>query len=248
MISKAKVKYIKSLQVKKYRLQEQCFVAEGAKSVSELLQSDFEVIWLAASPEFTDRNHKWLNKTRAEVVIAAETELSSLGNFQTNDAAVAIARMKPDKRPQLIPEEWALLLDDIRDPGNLGAIIRAADWYGVKNIIASAETVDLYNPKVVSATMGSFCRVNVHYTNLTRFIEEASHPVYGAFLEGEDIHRVSFSKGGLIVIGNEANGISAPVEKLIQHRITIPRYGKAESLNAAMATGIILDVVRQSKK
>lgn len=248
MISKAKVKYIKSLQVKKYRLQEQCFVVEGAKSVSELLQSDFEVVWVAASPAFADQNHKWIDRKKTEVLTATEKELSSLGHFQTNDAALAIARMKPNTRPQLMPAELILALDDIRDPGNLGTIIRLADWYAVKNIIASHETVEVYNPKVLSASMGSFCRVNVHYTDLVSFISIFHHPVYGAFLEGEDVHVVNYSKGGLIVIGNEANGISSSVEKLIQHRITIPRYGQAESLNAAMATGIILDVARQSKK
>jgi TrmH family RNA methyltransferase len=248
MISKAKVKYIKSLQVKKYRLQEQCFVLEGAKSITELLQSDFEVVWLAGTETFLLQNEKWIKRSGAEVLPATEAELSNIGTFQSNDAAVAIARMKPNRPPSLRPNETALVLDDIRDPGNLGAIIRLADWFGLEHMVASEETVDLYNPKALSASMGSFCRVSIFYTPLASYLNKAEHIIYGAFLNGTDVHRIDFRKGGWIIIGNEAKGISAEIEKLVKVRITIPRYGRAESLNAAMATGIILDAVKQSQK
>lgn len=248
MISKAKVKYIKSLQLKKYRIQEQCFVVEGAKSVKELLDSDFEVSWLAATTTFLDENVKTISSLKIEIVQASEDELSAAGNFQTNDAALALARMKPNKPLSLKQNEIALVLDDIRDPGNLGTIIRIADWYGVNNIIASEETTDFYNPKVLSASMGSFCRVNIHYTALNDYLTAVRMPIYGAFLDGMDVHALDYTAGGLIVIGNESNGISSRVEKLVTQKITIPRFGKAESLNAGIATGIILDAVRNSKK
>ena len=248
MISKVKVKYIKSLQVKKYRIQEQCFVVEGAKSVMELLRSDFVTRWVAASEEFIAHHDKLLKASRAEVVAASIGELSALGSFQTNDAALAIATIKPNRPIYVADGELALVLDSIRDPGNLGTIIRTADWYGVKYIIASEETTDFYNPKVLSASMGSFCRVEIQYTALVDYLSAVHRPIYGTFLGGKDVHSISFSGGGFIVIGNESNGISPEVEKLITQKITIPRFGKAESLNAAIATAIVLDVTSQSKK
>lgn len=248
MITKAKVKYINSLQVKKYRIQEQSFVVEGVKSVIELLQSDFETIWVAATEDFIGQHDKQLRATKAEVIAVSNEQLSSLGSFQTNDAALAVARIKPNRSLSIDEGEIALVLDSIRDPGNLGTIIRTADWYGVKKIIASEETADFYNPKVLSASMGSFCRVAIQYVSLVDYLTAVSKPIYGTFLDGLDVHTLSFSKGGLIVIGNESNGISPEVERLVSHKMTVPRFGNAESLNAAIATGIILDVARQSKK
>jgi TrmH family RNA methyltransferase len=248
MISKAKVKYIKSLQVKKYRLQEQSFVVEGGKSVIELLTSDFVTTWVAATEDFIHKNEKQLKACRAEVVAASEAELTTLGSFQTNDAAVAVAKLKPNLPLSIGEGEIALVLDSIRDPGNLGTIIRTADWYGVKNIIASEDTADFYNAKVISASMGSFCRIAIHYVSLVDYLTAVRIPIYGTFLDGLDIHQLSFSNGGLIVIGNESNGISPAVERLVSQKITVPRFGKAESLNAAIATGIVLDIIRQSQK
>ena len=241
MISKARIKFIKSLQVKKYRKQEQCFIVEGAKSVKELLHSDFETLWVAGTEDFTRDNKALLTASGAEVVIANEQELSSAGLFQTNEAALAVAKMKGNTAPTLTAHEFVLALDDIRDPGNLGTIIRTADWYGIKHIIASEDTADFYNPKVISSTMGSFGRMSVYYTNLPDYLQKITRPLYGAFLDGEDIHHTKFQTGGMIVIGNESKGISPEVEKLIKHRVTIPRIGSAESLNAAVATAIFLD-------
>lgn len=248
MISKAKVKYIKSLQVKKYRIEEQSFVVEGAKSVIELLKSDFVTTWVAATEDFISQYEKELWSSKAEVVVAKVDELSALGSFQSNDAALAVARIKPNRSLTIEEGEIALVLDSIRDPGNLGTIIRTADWYGVKNIIASEETADFYNPKVLSASMGSFCRMSIQYVSLVDYLTAVRKPIFGTFLDGIDVHQLSFLSGGLIVIGNESNGISPEVEKLVSQKITLPRFGQAESLNAAIATGIILDVVRHSKK
>jgi len=245
MISKAKVKHLKALQVKKYRKEQQCFVVEGAKSVVELLASDFDVLWVAGTASFISMHERLLQNKNVEWVVATESELIAAGSFHSNDGALAVARMKDNVEPSVKQHELILALDDIRDPGNLGTIIRTADWYGIKHIIASAETADLYNAKVISSTMGSFCRVEVFYTNLVEFLTAYTGTVYGAFMDGVDVHTVNFSKGGLLVIGNEANGISQAVTQQITQRITIPRIGKAESLNAAIATGIILDVSRR---
>ena len=249
MISKAKVKYLKSLQLKKYRKEAQNFVVEGGKSVGELLKSDFEISLLYGTKQFLHDNESVVNTIKAEVLVVQEADLASVGTYQTNNAALAVAKMKPNHMSEPGKGEYVLLLDDIRDPGNVGTIIRAADWYGIKKIIASEETADFYNPKVISASMGSFCRMNVFYTSLTDYLRENSKEVYGAFLDGTDVHATVFAPdGGYIVMGNEANGISAEVEKQVHHRITIPRYGAAESLNAGVATAIILDNLRRSQK
>ncbi len=248
MISKAKVKYIKSLQVKKYRVEEQSFVVEGAKSVMELLKSDFVTTWVAATDDFIADNERQLRVSGAEIITSSEEQLATLGTYQSNDAAVAVARMKHNRFLEINEGEIALVLDSIRDPGNLGTIIRTADWYGIKNIIASEDTADFYNPKVLSATMGSFTRVEIQYVSLVDYLTASRKLIYGTFLDGLDVHQLSFKTGGLIVIGNESNGISSEVEKLVSQKITIPRIGRAESLNAAIATGIVLDVIHQSQK
>jgi TrmH family RNA methyltransferase len=242
MISKATGKFIKSLQVKKYRKEEQSFIVEGAKSVAELLRSDFEVKWLAATDDFLQLHKNLLNNRHIEWTKASAKELGQLGTFQTNDGALAIALMKPNQ-PLTVQNEYALILDVIRDPGNLGTIIRTADWYGIDKIIASEETADFYNPKVISATMGSFCRVQLYYTNLGEYLKTTDLPVYGTFLNGTNIYTVDFAKAGLIVVGNEANGISTEVGQLVTVPITIPKRGGAESLNASIATAIVLDNV-----
>jgi TrmH family RNA methyltransferase len=146
---------------------------------------------------------------------------------------------------QVLQEEFALVLDDIRDPGNLGTIIRTADWYGITRIIASSETADFYNSKVITSTMGSFTRVGIFYTTLEQYLAQSTLPVFGAYLEGKNIHETRFGSGGLIVIGNESHGIRPELEKFITDKITIPRFGKAESLNAAIATAIICDSIRR---
>ncbi len=247
MVSKAKVKFIKSLQLKKYRKEEQCFMVEGAKGVTELLHSDFEVTWLAATDPFLRENEAIITKRAVEVVGSSEQELAGVGTFHTNNAALAIARLRPNTEPKL-KNEFVLVLDDIRDPGNLGTIIRTADWYGIKNIIASEETADFYNPKVINSAMGSFCRVNIFYTQLSEYLFGTDRPVFGASLTGKSIYETDFGKEGFIVIGNESQGISASVHSLISQHVTIPRIGQAESLNASIATAIVLDNVFRSKK
>lgn len=244
MLSKARIKFIKSLQLKKYRKQEQCFVVQGEKSVLETLQSDFKIQQLLATPDFMERNKRAVSYFKGEVFVLTANELASLGEYSSNDAAIALVTMPPNEFQEPITG-FALMLDDIRDPGNLGTIIRTADWYGIQAIIASEETADVYNHKVIQSSMGSFTRVKVFYTNLVEYLSTTQQPVYGTFLNGESVHTLSFGADGVIVVGNEANGISAEVEKFVTKRITIPAFGKAESLNAAIATAVVLDNVRR---
>lgn len=245
MLSKARIKFIKSLQLKKYRKQEQCFVVEGEKSVLEVLGSDFEVVQVLVAPEFHERHSAMLHAVKAEVTEVKPAELTGLGDYATNEAALAVVRMKPNRKPVVSEHEFILALDDLRDPGNLGTIIRTADWYGIKTIIATEETADVYNSKVIQSSMGSFTRIDLFYTNLQTYLADNDLPVFGAFLDGADVHSMDYGTSGIIVIGNESNGISKPVEKFVTRRITIPRYGRAESLNAAIATAVICDNIRR---
>lgn len=242
MLSKAVLKYINSLQIKKYRHLHQAFLVEGAKSVTELLQSDYAIEKLFVTEEFLGKSTE-INFKSLSYELIYEKDLIKAGTFATNNAALAIVKMKepvffkPDK------SVFTLTLDDIRDPGNLGTIIRLADWYGLRSIICSDSCADFYNPKVIAATMGSFSRVGVQYVDLPEFLKNlpADIPVYGASLQGQNIHRLTLLPAGMLIMGNEAHGIRPEVEKHIQQLIKIPRFGGAESLNVANATGIILD-------
>ncbi len=243
MLTKSTIKFIKSLQEKKYRKQEQCFIVEGAKSVLEVLASDYTVRMVLGTESFVRQLQ--VVKQGAELYIVKPEVLSTLGDFQTNDAALAVVQMKKRNTLSIAQDNFTLLLDDIRDPGNLGTIIRTADWYGITHILASEETVDVYNTKVINATKGSFTRVVVEYTDLSEVLTTNKLPVYGAFLAGQNVHQTAFPKAGLLLIGNESNGISEELSQKVTHPITIPRLGQAESLNAAIATAILLDNIKR---
>jgi RNA methyltransferase, TrmH family len=245
MLSKARIKFIKSLQLKKYRKQEQCFTVEGEKSVLEVLNSTLHVRELYATTGFLERQRSAVGRFEGNVIPVAEKELSSLGDYASNNAALAIVSIPENAPPAPRADQFTIMLDDVRDPGNLGTIIRTADWYGITTIIASEETADVYNSKVIQASMGSFIRTRVYYANLMEFLTGNTLPVYGTFLNGENAHTIDYGSGGIVVVGNEANGISKDVEKFITRRVTIPRYGNAESLNAAIATSVILDNIRR---
>ncbi|QJW90262.1 RNA methyltransferase [Spirosoma taeanense] len=249
MLSKNQIKSIQSLHQKKFRQQQGAFLVEGAKSVQEVLQSDFDVELVVATEAYYKENGSLTDRQRTPVEIASAAELTRIGTLESNNAALAVVRTK-ENRP-LVAEagEIALILDDIRDPGNLGTILRIADWYGVRKILCSETTADVYNPKVISASKGSFTRVNWWYGDLTQFLNQQVsaeagkpvHPLYGAFLNGADVHKMPFGSGGYLVMGNESNGISAAVEQYVTQRVTIPRYGGAESLNVGIATAVLLD-------
>lgn len=246
MLSKNTLKFIKSLHQKKFRKQEQSFFVEGSKNVTELLQSDFEITHLLFTPKFGSAHRDLLMKYEGDMVEVSEQVLESLGAFKSSTSALAVAKVKQKVSFSAQSGDLILALDDIRDPGNLGTIIRIADWYGISKMVFSPQTADFYNPKVLQASMGSFTRIQFIYEQLPDFIANSPNmPVYGAFLEGENIHQAPLTPDGIIVMGNESQGISPEVARYIGRKITIPAFGKAESLNVAIATAIICDNFRR---
>lgn len=241
MISNKWSKLIKSLHQKKYRKTEQLFLVEGAKAVLELLASDWPVSALFATEAFLEQ-HAALCQKATLVQRCDSSELEKVGTFATNDSALAVVPIPHYQWQTPAPSEWILVLDNINDPGNLGTIIRIADWFGIQHILCSEDTADAFNPKVIAAAKGSFLRVQLHYCALATVLRNAERPVYGAFLGGESVHDLPLTTaGGYVVLGNEANGISAAVSQYISRRITIPAFGAAESLNVGIASAIICD-------
>lgn len=242
MLSKNQIKIITSLSQKKYRKQHQLFIAEGKKVIEELLPN-FDLEWLFC---VGDLNFKNVDKNKVYQV--TDTEIKKISVLTTATNCLAVFRI-PEERENKELKGLIIALDDIRDPGNLGTIIRLCDWFGIETLLCSEETVDVYNPKVVQATMGSISRVNVIYGNIVEILKTTSLPVFGTFMEGENIYQKELPKEGIIVMGNEANGISAEIEKIAKNKISIPRFGKlqeTESLNVATATAIILSEFRRN--
>lgn len=235
------------MQVKKYRNQHQAFVVEGAKSVQELLQSQMELQHLFITEDFLHNNAAILPQ-HMPYTLVTEQELVKVGSFASNNAALAVAKMLELPPLSVSASDLIIALDDIRDPGNLGTIIRIADWYGIDTVICSDNCADFYNPKVIAATMGSFTRVRVHYLNLEEWVRghTAKFKIYGASLEGDNIHTMALQPEGIIVMGNEANGIRPEVARHLNHLVKIPAFGRAESLNVATATAIIMDNFRRN--
>lgn len=215
----------------------------------ELLVSDFSVEFILTTLEFQQKYSSILSQHKSLCETVTLQELQGLGSFQTNDSCLAVAKTKQNIFLCAEGNEYVLVLDDISDPGNLGTIIRIADWYGIKKIICSETTTDMYNPKVIASSKGSFTRVDLFYTDLSQYLSanSGSYMVAGAFLNGSSLYNFDFpSTGGYIVMGNESNGVGADVEKYVTQRITIPRVGAAESLNVGIATAVILDNMRRT--
>jgi len=236
MISKNQIKYIKGLSLKKNRIKEQCFVVEGEKCLAELLNSSFEVVELFALKDWIDENKEVFDKVQA----VSFKELEKISNLKSPNKALAVVKMK---KQETIQQESAvtLVLDDINDPGNLGTIIRMCDWFGVKQIICSENTVDIYNSKVVQSTMGSLFRTHIIYADLSTYLAKVKIPIYGAYMDGENVKNIEINQKAHLVMGNEANGISEKVEKYISKRVAIKNIGgNTESLNVAVATSILL--------
>ena len=238
MVSKAFLKYVKSLQLKKNRDKEGDFVLEGSKNLLELIDSDFEIIKLLCTKTFFTTNEAKLSKLSGVVSVTDQQIIESAGSFKTNNAGLAVVRMNSGTITANL-NEWIIALDRVQDPGNLGTIIRTADWFGIRHIICSPDTVDVYNPKVINATMGSFARVKVHYGKLNLFFDKLQLPVFGALLEGKPLNSVKTDGNGIILMGNESRGISDELLDIIDFPVFIPRVGEAESLNVAIATGIL---------
>ena len=251
-ISKAQVKLVKSLQQKKYRDELGLFVAEGDKCVSELAKS-FEPVYRIQSTE---------HRAQTDSLVASPTEIEQMSGLRTPQGVIGVFKKHTICDFKFEICDLILALDGVQDPGNLGTIIRTCDWFGVHDIICSKDTADCYNPKVVQATMGALARVRVHYVDLPEWLKEyraqdtEHRPIYGTLLEGKDMYEVLRNEGvkelrseGIIVMGNEGNGISQEVRKLITHPIRIPSYPKnaetSESLNVSIATAIVLAEFRR---
>lgn len=231
MLTKATTKLIRSLQQKKYRKKSNLFVVEGKKSVEEFLKSDFTLKYFFVSKAF--------HSLFPQAEICSEKDLKNLSSLATNPNIIAVFEQKEFELPTQI-DHIHFALDGIQDPGNLGTIIRLADWFGMRYIFCNENTVDIYNPKVIQASMGSLTRVKVHYLNLSEYIKEQKVPVLGTFMNGDNIYKTEFPQHGFLVMGNEANGISNKIEALCTQKITIPQRGNGtESLNVAIASAII---------
>jgi TrmH family RNA methyltransferase len=246
--TKNQAKLIRSLHDKKYRNELELFLVEGEKNVLELFNSDWNIDYLLCTAEFFDKNRNLIKNKNVSYDVVKQDEIEKVGALESNDSILAIVKQKENKKLEVDKNEIVIALDEIKDPGNLGTIIRIADWYGIKKIIASENTVDFYNPKVISATKGSFLRVNIFYTNLIETLPKIGLPIFGTFMAGENVHTFNFPKSGILVMGNESNGINKGIEKMVTQKITIPSFGKAESLNVAIATSVILDNWKRNLK
>lgn len=230
MLSQSDIKYINSLKIKKYRKKYSEFIAEGDKIIKELIDEGLEVVHIYSIHPTMQHN---------KLVQVQEQQLNKITALQKHHNSLAVFKI-PAFGNQ-IQDEWVLMLDDIQDPGNMGTIIRTCDWFGINKIICSDGCVDAWNPKVVQASMASVGRVQVIEANLDTLIHDYPMPIYGAVLNGKNYREQRFDKKGYILIGNEGHGINASLQQKISFPITIPKIGKAESLNAAIATALILD-------
>lgn len=243
MITRARIKWIKSLEMRKYRLQHNAFVAEGPKLVGELLPYSTP-LYVAAIKEWLEQNRHLLGAVK-EVNEVTQEELERASLLRTPQSVLAVMPIPKNLnlQPSIFDEQLVLALDGVQDPGNMGTILRIADWFGIHHILCSDGTADVYNPKCVQSCMGALARVEVHYCNLPEVLREVQTPIYGTFLDGTDIYQEALSQNGIIVMGNEGNGISKEVAKLVNHRLYVPNFPKGsittESLNVAVATGIV---------
>jgi TrmH family RNA methyltransferase len=238
MISSNEIKHIHSLKLKKYREESKQFVAEGPKLISELATTpyarDATVYALASWAE----NHYTLFGSRVHVV--SETELKRMSHMQAPQQVLAVIPAWHHLFQGIPQHTWSLALDGIQDPGNMGTLVRIADWFGIKHVFCSADTADVFNNKVTQASMGSIFRVQVFYGPLAQWLASSSSPVYGMMLSGTDVTRLAQPTPGIVVVGNEGRGIRPEVAETLNHTLTIVKHGQAESLNAAVATGIVL--------
>ncbi len=241
MVSKNQIKLINSLQQKKYRKLHNLFIAEGKKVIQELIDANFSLEHL-----FVTKENLFDKKHHSELI--SDTELKKISALTTANDCLAVFKMKEVNFKS--DSGLELALDNIKDPGNMGTIIRLCDWFGISKIVCTEETVDIYNPKVVQATMGSLARVEVLYTNLTDYLKTTDLEIFGTFMEGKNIYKSELPSKGIIVMGNEANGISSEIENLVTQKISIPRFGnlqQTESLNVATATAIILSEFKRGQ-
>jgi TrmH family RNA methyltransferase len=249
MLSKSQIGFIKSLHQKKYRKENRIFVIEGIKSIVEFIQSSYQIhsIYCLTS------HRSLLPKLPANIKLfeVNNAELDKISTLHTPQGILALVNMPAESvlTADMLKNNFSLVLDGVQDPGNLGTIIRTADWFGFQNIICSLNTVEVYNPKTVQATMGSLSRINVFYADLALWLKGLDLPVYGAMLEGENLYDVAWNNEGVLILGNEGQGVSEEVSKMIGTPVTIPRVGQAESLNVAVSAAILCsDISRKLNK
>ena len=241
MLSKSKIKIVKSLKYKKNRINSKLFLVEGIKGIREVLNSDYNALFTILSQNaYDDLDKKFINDN---VFVHPEKDIKKLSSLKNNYSGIAVVEVKKNNINNLNYTDLTIALDHISDPGNLGTIIRIADWYNIKNIICSKNSVDFYNPKVIQASMGSFTRVNTYYTDLDNILKSNKAKVFGTSVEGKNINKFSNAKNGIIVFGNEANGISIKLKKNIDNWLSIKKYGDADSLNVSVSVGIILNEI-----
>ncbi len=237
-------KLIRGLQQKKQRDKHGCFVAEGPKVIDEFIQAGFQLQHLFTTDVTLFPQHLFVQQQAVEV---SEQELKAISYLITPNNCLAVFAIPDEKH---LPDSGLkVALDAIRDPGNLGTVIRLCDWFGITQLLCSTDTVDCYNPKVVQATMGSLARVKVQYLDLNSYLAVSKLPIYGAFMDGEPVYEKTLPAEAILVMGNEANGISSNIEALVGERISIPRFGElqaTESLNVATATAIILSEFKRA--
>lgn len=248
MLSKSQISFIKSLHQKKYRKESGIFIIEGIKSITEFINSSYQLHSLYYTTPYVSLLPKI--DTNIKLFEVNNAELNKISTLQTPQGILALVYTPTQQslNPKTLQNCFSLVLDDVQDPGNFGTIIRTADWFGIKNVICSPNTVEAYNPKTVQATMGSLCRVNVFYTDLNSFLSEVNIPVFGALLNGNDIYATKWSNEGLILLGNEGHGIATNLQSKITVHVTIPRFGQAESLNVAVSAAIFCSELRRSMK
>ncbi len=238
MVTKNQIKLVVSLKQKKYRSQHGLFVVEGEKVVNELLRAGVRPFKI-----YVDDAEKVEKFGEAEIV--SNKDLKQISSLTHPNGVLGVFYMIDGEGD--LDADWVVVLDSVRDPGNLGTIIRLCDWFGVKHLVCSKDTVDCYNPKVLQATMGSIARVNIAYVDLEEYLGRINLPVYGAYMDGESVYSSDLAEKGVLVMGNEANGISKEVSRFITERISIPQFGASttESLNVATATAILLSEIRR---
>lgn len=239
MISKSTTKFIKSLQIKKFRHEAGLFVVEGLKSVKECLLSDYQVDSIYFTEKYEADFLEYLSKNNIHFFKVSLQDLQSISTLENNFTALALVKIKHNNDILLQISGLSLALDCVQDPGNLGTIIRTADWFGIKHIFCSLDTVDMYSSKVVSATMGSFLRVQVHYVSLQNLLSTTNLPIVAACMAGQNPNTLQL-KNGILLMGNEAKGVSSDLLALCTSHVSIPKIGGAESLNVAIATAILL--------
>ena len=239
MLSKTQNKYIRSLSQQKFRNEHGVFVAEGEKLAKEWLLAQGNICTVVATAGWVEQNGELLDRHReAEVHVVKEHELANVSTLHTPNEVLVVAR-KPLQKTVPILNSWYLALDDVQDPGNMGTMIRIADWFGIPNIVCSPGCVDVYNPKVVQSAMGGHLRVGTFECDLHDFLNKTELPVFAATLGGDSIYTIDRTKAGVLLIGNESKGISDSLQQLATRRITIPGKGGAESLNAGVSAGIL---------